>query len=302
MNAIQAEALSKSYGGKKAVDNINLVVPEGSIYGFIGRNGAGKTTTQKMVCGLARPSSGSVSLFGNPIGKQDVREQVGVLIEQPALYPELSAYENLVLQGLNIGIANPKEQATKSLQMVELSESADKKSKQLSLGMRQRLGVAVAMMGLPKLLVLDEPINGLDPQGIIEMRGVFERLNQEMGITIFISSHILGELSRIATHYGIIHEGQLIQQISAAELSEKSRDYLLVKTSDNNKARKMIQDKFSPSECSIHDDEIHVFGIKNGRDVNELLWSSGIAVDTVYLHQQDLEEYFLRLMGGTQNA
>lgn len=302
MDAIYAESLSKSYGGKKAVDNINLIVPEGSIYGFIGRNGAGKTTTQKMACGLARPSSGTISLFGNPIGKQDVREQVGVLIEQPALYPELSAYENLVLQGLNIGIKNPKEQAHKSLEMVELSEAANKKSKQLSLGMRQRLGVAVAMMGSPKLLVLDEPINGLDPQGIIEMRGIFERLNQEMGITIFISSHILGELSRIATHYGIIHDGQLIQQISAAELSEKSRDYLCIKASDNNKASKLIKDKLSSSECSVHDDEIHVFGMKSGRDINELLWSNGIAVDEVYLHQQDLEEYFLKLMGGGQIA
>jgi len=302
MNAIYAEELSKSYGGKIAVDNINLVVPEGSIYGFIGRNGAGKTTTQKMVCGLARPSSGNVSLFGNPIGKQDVREQVGVLIEQPALYPELSAYENLVLQGLNIGIENPKDQAHNSLEMVDLTESADKKSKQLSLGMRQRLGVAVAMMGSPKLLVLDEPINGLDPQGIIEMRGVFEKLNQEMGITIFISSHILGELSRIATHYGIINDGRLIQQISAVELAARSRDYLLVKASDNNKACRMIQEKFSQSECSVHDDGIHVFGVKNSGEVNWFLWNNGIVVDEIYLHQQDLEEYFLRLMGGSQYA
>lgn len=302
MDAIYAESLSKCYGEKKVVDNINLVVPEGAIYGFIGRNGAGKTTTQKMVCGLARPSSGNVTLFGNAIGKQDVREQVGVLIEQPALYPELSAYENLVLQGFNIGIKNPKEQAHKSLKMVELSEASSKKSKQLSLGMRQRLGVAIAMMGSPKLLVLDEPINGLDPQSIIEMRGVFERLNQEMGVTIFISSHILGELSRIATHYGIIHDGRLIQQISASELAEKSRDYLCVKTSDKDKAGRLIQDKLSPSECSIHDDEIHVFGIKSGKEVNELLWSNGIAVDELYLHQQDLEEYFLKLMGGGQLA
>lgn len=302
MDAIYAEALTKTYGDKNAVDNINLIVPKGSIYGFIGRNGAGKTTTQKMVCGLARPSAGTVSLFGNPIGKQSVRKQVGVLIEQPALYPELSAYENLVLQGLNIGISDPKKQAHKSLEMVELTDAAEKKSKQLSLGMRQRLGVAVAMMGSPKLLVLDEPINGLDPQGIIEMRGIFERMNKEMGITIFISSHILGELSRIATHYGIIHDGRLIQQISAKELSEQSRDYLFVKSSDNNKAKKIIDDIFSPTECSIHDDGLHIFGGASSRDVNEALWNNGIAVDAVYLHQQDLEEYFLRLMGGIEYA
>lgn len=302
MDAICAQALSKSYGKKMAVDNIDLMVPEGSIYGFIGRNGAGKTTTQKMVCGLAKPTSGTISLFGKPIGRQNIRGQVGVLIEQPALYPELSAYENLVLQGLNIGIDNPKEQAHQSLEMVELSEAADKKSKQLSLGMKQRLGVAIAMMGSPKLLILDEPINGLDPQGIIEMREVFEKMNKEMGITIFISSHILGELSRIATHYGIINDGRLIQQISASALAEQSRDYLLIKTNDNNKAKKLIQDRFSSNECSINNDSIRLFGVNSGRDVNELLWSNGIEVDELYLHQQDLEEYFLGLMGGTQYA
>jgi ABC-2 type transport system ATP-binding protein len=302
LNAVYAESLTKSYGAKKAVDNINLVVPLGSIYGFIGRNGAGKTTTQKMVCGLARPTSGTVTLFDSPLEKQDIREQIGVLIEQSALYPDLSAYENLILQGLNIGIENPKKQALNSLEMVELGMAANKKAKQLSLGMKQRLGVAIAMMGSPKLLVLDEPVNGLDPQGIIEMRGVFERLNQEMGITIFISSHILGELSRIATHYGIINNGQLIEQISASELTEKSRDYFCLRTSNNEKANRIITEKLAPTECSVNGDTLHIFGIKSGRALNELLWSSGIAVDEIYLHEQDLEEYFLRLMGGGQIA
>jgi ABC-2 type transport system ATP-binding protein len=302
LNAVFAESLTKSYGAKKAVDSINLVVPMGSIYGFIGRNGAGKTTTQKMVCGLTRPTSGTVTLFDNPLEKQDIREQVGVLIEQPALYPDMSAYENLILQGLNIGIENPKKQAQKSLEIVELSKAADKKAKQLSLGMKQRLGVAIAMMGSPKLLVLDEPVNGLDPQGIIEMRGVFEKLNREMGITIFISSHILGELSRISTHYGIINDGQLIQQISAKELSEKSRDYYCLRTADNEKASHLIKEKMSPTECSSSDGCLRVFGVNCGREMNELLWSNGVAVEEIYLHQQDLEEYFLKLMGGGQIA
>lgn len=302
MDVIRTKSLCKAYGAKNAVDQLDLVVPEGAIYGFIGRNGSGKTTTQKMVCGLARPTSGEIQLFGKPVGRQDVREQVGVLIEQPALFPDLSAYDNLMLQGLNIGIKNPKEQAAKSLEMVDLTESAKKKAKQLSLGMRQRLGVAVAMMGSPKLLILDEPINGLDPQGIIEMRGVFERLNQEMGITIFISSHILGELSRIATHYGIIHDGKLIQQISAAELSGRSRDYLYIQVEDRERASLLIKEKMAPTECSVHENSLHVFGVENSRAVNELLWSNGVAVDEIYLHQQDLEEYFLRLMGGGQVA
>ena len=190
MYAIETKGLYKKYGTKNAVENLNLIIPQGAIYGFIGRNGAGKTTTQKMVCGLARPTSGSISLFGKPVGKQDAREEVGVLIEQPALFPDLSTFDNLMLQGLNIGIKDPKKQALKSLELVDLVAAAKRPAKQLSLGMKQRLGVAVAMMGSPKLLILDEPINGLDPQGIIEMRGIFERLNKELGITIFISSHI----------------------------------------------------------------------------------------------------------------
>lgn len=302
MNAIETINLCKRYGSKPAVDNIDLAVPMGSIYGFIGRNGSGKTTTQKMVSGLARPTSGSINLFGKSVEAQDVRDQIGVLIEQPALFAELSAYENLMLQGLNTGVKNPKEQAMKSLEMVDLTEAANKKSKQLSLGMRQRLGVAVAMMASPRLLILDEPINGLDPQGIIEMRGVFERLNKEMGITIFISSHILGELSRIATHYGILHDGQLIQQISAKELAEKSRDYLQIRVGDSEKACRLIKEKMNPTDCTVHEDSLHVFGIDNGRAVNELLWSNGLAADEIYLHRQDLEEYFLTLMGGVQIA
>lgn len=302
MNAIETINLCKRYGNKPAVDNIDLVVPMGSIYGFIGRNGSGKTTTQKMVSGLARPTSGRINLFGKSVEAQDVRDQIGVLIEQPALFTELSAYENLILQGLNTGVKNPKEQAMKSLEMVDLTEAANKKSKQLSLGMRQRLGVAVAMMASPKLLILDEPINGLDPQGIIEMRSVFERLNKEMGITIFISSHILGELSRIATHYGILHDGQLIQQISAKELAEKSRDYLQIRVSDSEKACRLIKEKMNPTDCTVYEDSLHVFGINNGRAVNELLWSNGLAAEEIYLHRQDLEEYFLTLMGGVQIA
>ncbi|TWT25751.1 ABC transporter ATP-binding protein [Planomicrobium sp. CPCC 101110] len=302
MNAIETVSLTKHYGNKPVVDNIDLVVPKGSIYGFIGRNGSGKTTTQKMISGLARPTSGSIKLFGKSVESQDVRDQIGVLIEEPALFAELSAYENLILQGHNTGIKNPKEQAKKSLELVDLTKAANKKAKQLSLGMRQRLGVAVAMMASPNLLILDEPINGLDPEGIIEMRGVFERLNKEMGITIFISSHILGELSRIATHYGILHDGKLIQQLSAKELAEKSRDYLQIRVSDSQEAHRLIMEKMNPTECTVLEDSVRVFGVDNSRAVNEMLWKNGLAVDEIYRHQQDLEEYFLAQMGGFQLA
>ncbi|MBY9079338.1 ABC transporter ATP-binding protein [Paenibacillus sp. HN-1] len=303
MEAIRTIGLCKKYGTKNVVDQVNLIVPKGAIYGFIGRNGSGKSTTQKMVCGLVRPSAGEIHLFGKPVEDTLVRSRIGTLIEQPGVYPSMSAYENLVLQGLSIGVDNPKKKAMESLEMVGLGKSAKKKAKNLSLGMKQRLGIAIAMLGNPDLLVLDEPINGLDPEGIMELRQVIATINQEYGITILISSHILGELSKIATHYGIIKEGQLIQQISAQELAENRRDYLYVKVADSSNAANLIHQKLQPEECELGPNgEIRIYGISDTASVNMLLSRNGIAVQEIYLHQQDLEEYFLNLMGGEYHA
>jgi ABC-2 type transport system ATP-binding protein len=302
MDVIRTSALTKRYGAKNAVENLDMLIPQGAVYGFIGRNGAGKSTTQKMVCGLAAPSSGEIKLFGKPVDDAEARRKIGVLIENAGLYPGLTAHENMMLQGLCLGVKDLERKVSENLALVGLSDTGKKKTKHFSMGMKQRLGIGLALLGSPELLVLDEPINGLDPEGIREFRQVIARLNGERGITIFISSHILGELSRIATHYGIIDEGRLVQQISATELSEKSRDYLLIKVDEQEKACRLIKEKLSPTECSIHDDGLRVFGIGRGKTVNELLWSNGITVDEIYLHQQDLEEYFLRLMGGVQSA
>jgi len=303
MDVIRTTSLCKTYGNKNAVDHIDLVVPHGAIYGFIGRNGSGKSTTQKMVCGLARPTSGDIQLFERPLSDTQARSKIGTLIEQPGIYPGMSAIENLILQGLSVGIEDPKQQAVKSLDMVGLTKFAKKKAKHLSLGMKQRLGIAIAMTGNPGLLVLDEPINGLDPEGIIELREVIARLNQELGTTILISSHILGELSKIATHYGIIDEGKLIQQISAEELATRRRDYLHVRVPESEKAAALIRQRLKPEECQIHPNNVlHIFGISDTGAVNQLLSASGFAVQEVFLHQQDLEEYFLNLMGGEKVA
>ncbi|ASA23465.1 ATP-binding cassette domain-containing protein [Paenibacillus donghaensis] len=303
MEAIRATGLCKRYGTKNVVDNLDIVVPKGAIYGFIGRNGSGKSTTQKMVCGLIQPSAGEIQLFGKPVLDTQVRSKIGTLIEQPGVYPNMSAYENLVLQGLSIGVHHPRKKAVESLELVGLGKSARKKAKNLSLGMKQRLGIAIAMLGQPELLVLDEPINGLDPEGIMDLRQVIARLNQELGITIFISSHILGELSKIATHYGIIKEGKLIQQISSQELADNRRDFLYVKVPNNREAAALIMEQLHPEECTISpNDEIHIFGLKDTAAVNKLLSINGFSVQEIFLHQQDLEEYFLNLMGGDCSA
>lgn len=244
MDVIRTTQLCKAYGNKNAVDHIDLVVPEGAIYGFIG-----------------------------------------------------------ILQGYSVGVADPKSEALKSLEMVSLSKFAQKKAKHLSLGMKQRLGIAIAMLGSPKLLVLDEPINGLDPEGIIDLRNVIERLNQEFGITIFISSHILGELSKIATHYGIIKDGQLIQQVSAEDLAKSRKDYLHIRVPESEKAIVLLREKLNPKGYELHPNgEIHLYGVTDTGAVNQILSSNGLTAQEIYLHEQNLEDYFLDLMGGEKVA
>lgn len=304
MDAIRTVNLCKQFGAKSVVDQLNLIVPKGAIYGFIGRNGSGKSTTQKMICGLVRPSAGEIQLFGKSVDDQTVRSKIGTLIEQPGLYPNMSASENLILQGLSIGVDDPKRKALETLELVGLQKSAKKKAKKLSLGMKQRLGIALALLGNPELLVLDEPINGLDPEGIMELRQVIARLNRELGVTVFMSSHILGELSKMATHYGIIKEGKLIQQISAEQLADNRRDYLCVKVlEDSEEAAKLIVEQLHPQDLRIlPNHEIHLSGFSDTPAVNKLLSASGYAVQEIFLHQQDLEEYFLELMGGEPHA
>ena len=230
MEVVRTMSLSKKYQGKNAVDHVTMTVKQGAIYGFIGRNGAGKSTTLKMLCGLAKPTSGDIQIFGTTLQNTVTRKRIGMLIEQAGIYPNFTAYENMKLKANYLGVIDPDLKIRELLALFHLEEQKKKKIKQFSMGMKQRLGIAMALLGNPDLLILDEPINGLDPEGILEIRQMLKRFNEENRITMIISSHILGELSKIATDYGIIKDGKLIEQISAKELEAKCNDYIHLKT------------------------------------------------------------------------
>lgn len=304
MDAIKTVGLSKAYGKKLAVNHLEMTVPEGAIYGFIGQNGAGKSTTQKLICGLTPPSAGSIQLYGKPYTDAGIRSKVGMLIENAGLYPSLTAQENMRLYGLAIGVSNLNGEIDRILKLVGLRDIEKKKVKQFSLGMKQRLGIAIALLGNPRLLILDEPINGLDPQGIIEFRDIVTQLNQEYGMTILISSHILGELSKIATHYGIISNGSMVKELSAQELEQTCQNYLCVRLNKAAAAAKFLEQSMPLEHYELTDEmrELHLFGTKDSRAVNRLLLEKGFEVDEIFIHKQDLEEYFLNLMGGGAHA
>lgn len=302
MEAISAINLSKSFKGKYAVHGLNMHVPEGSIYGFIGENGAGKSTTQKMICGLLLPTKGEITLFGRPANDADVRSRMGVLIENPGVYMGWTARENLLMQAMNIGVATPKKTVDEALEVVGLGSTGKKKVREFSLGMKQRLGIAAAFLGNPNLLVLDEPINGLDPEGIREIRQTLQRLNQEYHLTILISSHILGELSKIATHYGIIKNGSMAKEISAEELSRECRDYMRIKVPNPEKVLSYLERHIQMDGSEISGGEIHLLNAKDGAAVNQCMFQNGDIASEISFHQMDLEEYFMNLMGGGKNA
>lgn len=298
--AITITDLSKTFKKQQVIQNLQMHVPVGSIYGFIGKNGAGKSTTQKLICGLLQSDKGEIKIFGKPSNDMEVHRKMGVLIEDPGTEKGWTTRQNLIMQALQMGIKNPQETADRALELVGLSGAAKKKVKECSLGMKQRLGIAEALLGSPSLLVLDEPINGLDPEGIREIRQTLLELNQK-GITILISSHILGELSRIATHYGIIRNGSMVKEISAEDLSKECRDYMKVKVERPSEALDCLRKTLNLDNAEIVEDEIHLFAYNKGRLVNQCLVDNGYIADEISFHQMDLEEYFMQLMGGESN-
>lgn len=295
--AITTIGLTKRFKDKLAVDNLDMHVPKGAIYGFIGRNGAGKSTAQKLICGLLLPSGGEIKLNGKPYTDRDERAKIGVLIENPGYFPQSSAYDNLIIQALNLGLKNPKNIVNEALVAVGLGDVGKKHVSQFSLGMKQRLGIATALLGSPELLILDEPINGLDPQGIMDMRNVIMNLNREKGVTVLISSHILGELSKMATHYGIIANGKMVKEITAEDLSNESKDYLNIKTDNPMDAAILLKNELNIT-AEISGNELRVLGYKDGGKITMLLANNGITVNEITFHQLDLEEYFMRITGG----
>ena len=303
MSVIQTTGLSKRYRDKWAVDHLDLRVEQGDIYGFIGQNGAGKSTALKLLCGLARPTQGEALIFGKPVRDSVARRRVGALIEQPGLYPDLSGRENLRLYAALLGLDSPERQVEDILKTVGLSSREKKPVKHYSMGMKQRLGVALALLGGPDLLLLDEPINGLDPEGIREMRELLLRLNRERGLTILVSSHILGELSKIATRYGIIQQGRMVEQITAGELAQKCTDYLHLRAEQPQKAAALLERALHLTRWEMRPEgEIRIHEMVDGKAVGRVLAEAGISVEEMGLHRQDLEEYFLERMGGADHV
>lgn len=302
MEILKLKDLTKTYKKKDSVSKLNMTINQGDIYGFIGRNGAGKTTTIKMIVGLTAPSGGEITLFGDKnLNKH--RHKIGTVIEAPAFVPHMTAKENMYLQWLLLGNKD-KSIINKTLELVGLSDAGKKKAKNFSLGMKQRLAIGMTLMGNPDVLILDEPTNGLDPEGIFEIRELLLKLNKEKNITILISSHILGELSKLATRYGIINEGKLIEEFTAKDLENRCTSCLTVKVEDANKASEIIKSKLNSSNFRIVDNntiELYDFIDEPGK-VNSTLAKNDVMVETISKKQEDLESYFMKAIGGKNNA
>ena len=297
-DVIVTQNLTKMYGDKAAVSSMDMHVKQGDIYGFIGRNGSGKSTTLKMLCGLAFPTQGSIRVFGQSLSRESVRKRIGVLIESPGLEGGRSAYENMYLKASLMGIVDPGKEIRELLTLTGLNPDNKKLVKRYSMGMKQRLGIAMALLGGPDLLILDEPINGLDPEGMNQLRTLLVDLNQKKGVTILVSSHILGELSKMATRYGIIKDGCLVKEISKEELSAECKDYLYLKTSDSKMAAVLLEEKLRIRNYEVRPEgEIRIYQKADSGQITTVMTSAGISVFAIYGHQQDLEGYFLDLMG-----
>lgn len=293
--------LTKRYKDQTALDQVNLDVRKGDIYGLIGQNGAGKSTLLRIVTALAWPTSGAVSLFGesSESGLIEARKRVGAIIEGPTLLPEMTARDNLEVHRLLRGIPG-KACISKTLALVGLEDTGKKKARNFSLGMKQRLGLAIALLGDPELLILDEPTNGLDPKGIVELRELIKKLNREMGITIVISSHILGELYQMATKYGIIHKGKLLEQITHEELHEKCKRHLRIRVDDASKAAAVLERELGTQDYEVlQDGTIKLYSLfRDVRRVSMALTSNGLVLEYFAPGGDDLETYFTKRVGG----
>ncbi|WJH37513.1 ABC transporter ATP-binding protein [Paenibacillus sp. CC-CFT747] len=301
---VRTNRLTKRYGEHTAVDSVNLSIRTGDIYGFLGQNGAGKTTTLRMIMGLIRPTSGDMELFGEGgPGSSRVLERIGAIIEYPGFYLNLSAADNLDLHRRLMGIGN-KEYIDDALSTVGLLDAKHSKVKGFSLGMKQRLGLARALLHRPELLVLDEPTNGLDPGGIKEMRQLFKELARQRGITFLISSHQLSEVEQLATRIGILHQGKLVEEMDYVDLQIKSRRYLAIKVDEDKKAAYVLEQQLRVSDYVVTESGvIHLYELlDHPASVTQALTSHGVGVYEIRLSGDSLEDYFIRLTGGNAHA
>lgn len=293
VNAIEIRDLTKSFRGMYALNGLNMTVPVGSIYGFIGENGSGKSTTEKLICGLLVPDKGSIKLFGKDYTDPGVRVRVGALIETAGCFPGSSVYMNLKMQALNLNISNIDEEIDRVLKIVRMEDSRNIKFKTCSLGMKQRIGIAMALLGDPALLLLDEPINGLDTDGMRIMREILMDLAKQ-GKTIVISSHILGELEKIATHYGVIRQGKLVMELSSSDMDSRSRIFISLKTKDMDKAFETLNKHYE--KVRLEEGYIRVYDVESPEEIVEFLLENKQTVYEIKKNKVGLEEYYIELM------
>ncbi|MDA7025122.1 ATP-binding cassette domain-containing protein [Bacillus sp. CLL-7-23] len=299
--ALKTNQLTKQYKHNKALDNVNIHVKKGEIYGLIGMNGAGKTTLIRLLAGLIKPESGKIEIFGEEVErkKEILRRRIGWLIESPSLYLNRTAYENLEIERLHKGISE-KSSIDNALKMVNLVDVKNKKTKEFSLGMKQRLGIAMALLGDPQILILDEPTNGLDPVGIADIRKMLQNLNKNYGITILISSHMLSELYQLAGIYGIVHKGKLIEEIKLEELNNRCQKYIHIKTNEVQNIVEMIKANFSTnnykiignSAINLYDDHLNI------NEISSFMHENGIKFEGILKKGESLEDYYLNLIEG----
>lgn len=294
MNAIEIKGLKKSFRGMYAIDGLNMTVPVGSIYGFIGENGSGKSTTEKLICGLLVHDSGSIKLFGKDYKDSGIRVRIGALIENAGCFPGSSVYTNLMMQAINLGIQNPGQEIQRVLKIVRMEQNAQLKFKKCSLGMKQRIGIAMALLGEPALLILDEPINGLDTDGMKIMREILVDITKNYNCTVLISSHILGELEKIATHYGIIRQGKMVQELTAKDMESRCRVFVSIKTKNMKEALKLLKNKFN--NVREEDEYIRVYDVDNTEEIVDFLIKNGHIVSEIKKNKIGLEEYYIELM------
>lgn len=302
---LQTENLTKKYGTYTVLDNVSIKLKKKHIYGFIGENGAGKSTFMKIITGLTCPTSGTYSIMGkeNVRDREKMRKYIGSMIEDPALYPNYTIMQNLELQRILVG--NPdKSGSDKVLHMVGLSDVKNKKVHTLSMGMKQRLSIAMALIGNPQILILDEPINGLDPKNIVALRNLLQKLNEEKNITIFISSHILSELYLLATDYIFIHKGKIIDVITHDELEVRCRKYICIKTGDVPMALTVLDKTIeSPEYKVVSEDTIHLYSdMDNIEKISRAFMQNEIVVTQISVMEQTLEDFFLAITGGVSHV
>ncbi|MBR3885174.1 MAG: ATP-binding cassette domain-containing protein [Clostridia bacterium] len=298
MNAIEIKGLKKSFRGMYALNGLNMTVPVGSIYGFIGENGSGKSTTEKLICGHLVKDSGTIKLFGKNYTDAGVRVRVGALIENAGCFPGSSIYTNLKMQCLNLGIENSAEEIDRVLKIVRMEEHRELKFKKCSLGMKQRVGIAMALLGSPALLILDEPINGLDTDGMRIMREILIDITQNYNCTVLISSHILGELEKIATHYGIIRQGKMIQEITAEEMEARARVFVTFKVESPEKATSLLKKKYS--NVKQEENFVRVYDEDDVDGIVKYLLDNKIVPNEIKKNKVGLEEYYIELMSAKE--